>query len=281
MNSKGSLRTKNIPIESDVKTEMLTDSHAHLVSLENLQEVLKRAYDEGVRKIVSIASDLESSQNTISLANREEVVFATVGVHPHNASITNPKIIGEFRNLLNNRKVVAIGETGLDYYYMNSEREVQIGSLVRHIKLAREANLPIVLHVREAESDLVAILKRESLSDRGGVIHCFTGGYETARKYLELGFYISFSGIVTFKKSEEIRDAAKKIPKDKILIETDSPYLTPEPFRRRANEPAYVKYIAETIAGVRGTSFEEIADITTANADRLFGLEGISTVAGA
>jgi len=169
-----------------------------------------------------------------------------------------------------NDKVVAIGETGLDYFYMNSEKEVQIDSFTEHIRLGKKHNLPIIIHVRNADQDMIEILTKESAADTPGVIHCFTGDYDTAKKYLDLGYYISFSGIVTYKRSEELREAAKKIPKDKILIETDSPYLAPVPHRGKPNEPSYVKHVAETISDVRGISFDEIAEITKANAEKLF-----------
>jgi TatD DNase family protein len=169
-----------------------------------------------------------------------------------------------------NNKVVAIGETGLDYFYMNSEKEIQISSFTKQIHLGKKHQLPIIIHVRDAHEDMIAILTNESTADTPGVIHCFTGDYDTAKKYLDLGFYISFSGIVTFKRSEELREAAKNIPIDKILIETDSPYLAPVPYRGKPNEPSYVKHVAETLADVRGMSFEEIAQATKANAEKLF-----------
>ncbi len=249
---------------------MLTDTHAHLASLEDLPGALKRARENGVDKIIAISSDLPSSVTTISISKKYESIFATVGVHPHAAETTDSLIIAEIEKLSSGPTVVAIGETGLDYYYMNSEKKVQINSLIEHINMARRTRLPLVIHVRDADDDLKRILKTEDISDRTGVIHCFTGNYETAKNYLDLGFYISFSGIVTFKKSEEIRDAAKKIPADRILIETDSPYLAPVPHRGKKNEPAFVRCVAETVAETRGVSLEEIALLTTANAERLF-----------
>jgi TatD DNase family protein len=181
-------------------------------------------------------------------------------------------VLAEIEKLAGGDKVVAVGETGLDYYYMNSGKDAQVSSLAAHIGIACRADLPVVIHVREADADLLDVLRTEKVSERAGVIHCFTGNYETARRYIDLGFYISFSGIATFRKSEEIRDAAKKIPGDRLLIETDSPYLAPVPLRGKSNEPAYVKYVAETIAGVRGVPVEELAEMTSENAERLFGL---------
>ena len=249
---------------------MLIDSHAHLVSLENLPEVLQRAQENNINKIVSISSDIPSTEATISLAEEYDYIFATTGVHPHSADQMSEEVLIGIDHFAENDKVVAIGETGLDYFYMNSEKEVQIDSFTEHIRLGKKHNLPIIIHVRDAHEDMIEILSKESMPDTPGVIHCFTGDYDTAKKYLDLGFYISFSGIVTYKRSEELREAAKKIPKDKILIETDSPYLAPVPHRGKPNEPSYVKHVAETISNVRGISFDEIAEITKANAEKLF-----------
>ena len=249
---------------------MLIDSHAHLVSLENLPEVLQRAQENNINKIVSISSDIPSTEATISLAEEYDYIFATTGVHPHSADQMSEEVLIGIDHFAKNDKVVAIGETGLDYFYMNSEKEVQIDSFTEHIRLGKKHNLPIIIHVRNADQDMIEILTKESAADTPGVIHCFTGDYDTAKKYLDLGYYISFSGIVTYKRSEELREAAKKIPKDKILIETDSPYLAPVPHRGKPNEPSYVKHVAETISDVRGISFDEIAEITKANAEKLF-----------
>ena len=249
---------------------MLIDSHAHLVSLENLSEVLERAKENNIGKIVSISSDIPSTEETITLAERNSFIFATTGVHPHSADQTNEEVLKRLDQFAKHEKVVAIGETGLDYFYMNSEKEVQIDSFVEHIHLGRKHNLPVIIHVREADENMVEILKKERAANLPGVIHCFTGNYDTAVKYLDLGYYISFSGIVTFKRSEELREAAKKIPANKILIETDSPYLAPVPHRGKPNEPSYVKHVADTLAEVRGITFDELADITKANAETLF-----------
>jgi TatD DNase family protein len=251
---------------------MLIDTHAHLDSLDDLPGILARARENGVEKIIAISSDLASSCETISISEQYENVFAAVGVHPHAAKTADGGVLAEIEKMAGGEKVVAVGETGLDYHYMNSGKDAQISSLTAQISIARRADLPIVIHVRDADTDLLDILRTEKVSERTGVIHCFTGNYETAGKYIDLGFYISFSGIATFKKSEEIRDAAKKIPGDRLLIETDSPYLTPVPLRGKTNEPAYVKYVAEAIADTRGVSVEKLAELTTENAERLFGL---------
>jgi len=249
---------------------MLIDSHAHLVSLENLPEVLQRAEENNVEKIVSISSDLPSTEATISLADEYDYIFATTGLHPHSAKEMCEEVLLGIDRFAENDKVVAIGETGLDYFYMNSEKEIQINSFTEQIRLGKKHELPVIIHVRDADQDMLEILKKKSMADAPGVIHCFTGDFDTAKKYLDLGFYISFSGIVTFKRSEELREAAKNIPLNKMLIETDSPYLAPVPHRGKPNEPSYVKYVAETIAEVRGMSFEEIAQATKSNAEKLF-----------
>lgn len=249
---------------------MLIDSHAHLVSLENLDEVLKRAKVNNIDKIVSISSDIPSTEETILLAEKYDFIFATTGVHPHSADQTNEKVLKGLDHYASHEKVVAIGETGLDYFYMNSDKEIQINSFTEHIRLGKKHDLPVIIHVREADEDMREILKKETAASTPGVIHCFTGNYETAVKYLDLGYYISFSGIVTFKKSEELREAAKNIPADRILIETDSPYLAPVPHRGKPNEPSFVKHVAQTVADVREISIDELAEITKANTERLF-----------
>lgn len=250
---------------------MLIDSHAHLDGFEDIIQVVQRARDNDVEKIVAISSDLASSKRTVEIASGFPAAFATVGIHPHEASSFSGETFSSIENLAKHRKVVAIGETGLDYHYMNSPPDVQINSFREHIRLAKRLQTPVVVHVREAFDEVYQVLKDEGAEK--GVIHCFTGNYETAKKYIDLGFHISFSGIVTFKNAEGVREAAKNIPLEMMLVETDSPYLAPIPFRAKKNEPAYVKYVAEKIAEVRGTSFEKIAAATTANAVKLFMLD--------
>lgn len=253
---------------------MLTDTHAHLDSLEDPEGAVERARSNGVERIISISSGLESSRNTLAFAGGREGIYVAVGVHPHAAATGDEPTLSAIEDLAGSQGVVAIGETGLDYHYMNSGKETQIRSFTGQIAIARRRGLPIVIHVRDADEDLIGILKSEDVSERRGVIHCFTGNYETAKRYLDLGFYISFSGIVTFKKSDELRAAAAGVPADRLLIETDSPYLAPVPFRGKPNEPAYVRHVAETVAEVRRLKTEELARLTSENAARLFGLVG-------
>lgn len=251
---------------------MLIDSHAHLDSLEELPEVLNRARENGVQRIISISSGISSSKKTLDIARSEKGVYAALGVHPHNAAEAGKEVISEIDALLNEPEVVAVGETGLDYFYMNSDKEAQVKSFKNHIALGLKHGLSVIIHVRDADKDLEDILRTEDVSSKTGVIHCFTGNYEQAKIYLDLGFYISFSGIVTFKRSDENREAARNVPADRILVETDSPYLAPVPHRGKPNEPAYVRNVADVVAGVRGIAVEELAEITSANARRLFNL---------
>ena len=249
---------------------MLIDSHSHLNSFEDLPEVVERARENKVERIIAVGGDLETSKRSVEIAREYASIFASVGVHPHDAGELRDGVLDEIKKLAENRRVVAVGETGLDFYYMNSPREVQIEAFRKHIALAKELNLPVVVHVRDAHKETPQILMEEKAREVGGVIHCFTGDYEAAKKYLNEGFYISFSGIITFKDAEEIREAARKVPLDRMLVETDSPYLTPYPFRGKRNEPAYVRFVAEKIAEIRGVSVGKIAEETTNNANRLF-----------
>ncbi len=230
---------------------MLIDTHAHLVSLEDYRGAIKKAQDNGVSNIISMSTDLPSCHQTVEIASEYPGVSAACGIHPHSASGYSLEVLEQIEEITGDENVVAVGETGLDYHYMNSPREIQIESLEAHIDMANRLDLPFVIHVREADDDLFSILRAATLRDKPGVIHCFSGNYETAKKYLDFGFFISFSGITTFKRSEEIRHAAAQIPFDRILSETDSPYLAPVPLRGKKNEPANVRYIAELISDIR------------------------------
>ena len=249
---------------------MIIDSHAHLESLEDLEEKITRAKDQKITNIVSISSSVNSSKNTIGIAENYDMVYSSVGIHPHNADQFNDQSINELEKLSKNSKVVAIGETGLDYHYLNSTKDIQIRCFKSHLNLSKKLDLPVIIHVRESDTDLINSIKEECFPGDLGIIHCFSGNYETAKIYLELGFYISFSGIVTFKKAEELRETASKLPIDRILVETDSPYLAPVPYRGKPNEPCNVRYVVEKIAEVRNISFEKAAQQTAENAIRLF-----------
>lgn len=249
---------------------MLIDTHAHLVSLEDVEGAVNRAYEAGVAKIISVSTGLDSSYATIEIANMYEIVFAAVGIHPHSASQYMEETFSKIENTVLQKEVVAVGETGLDYHYMNSPKEIQIESFQAHIDMATKFALPFVVHVREADEDMLSILRESNLKKNPGVIHCFSGNYETAKQYLELGFFISFSGIVTFNRAADVREAAKKIPFDRILIETDSPYLAPVPLRGKKNEPANVKYIAQVVAEVRNIDTKTLQEQLLKNTLELF-----------
>lgn len=249
---------------------MLIDTHAHLVSLEDPSSAISNALESGVKKIISMSTALESCYTTLELANENDSVFAAVGIHPHAAKTYTKEILTEIEKLASEEKVVAVGETGLDYHYMNSLKEVQVESFEAHIEMASRLALPFVVHVRDADEDMLDILRNNSLNEKPGVIHCFSGNYETAKRYLDLDFFISFSGIVTFNRAEEVRKAAKNVPFDRILIETDSPYLAPVPMRGKENEPANVKYVAEVVAKVRDVGIETLQDQLLKNTESLF-----------
>ena len=249
---------------------MLIDTHAHLVSLEDIDGAINRALESGVEKIISMATGLDSCYTTIDVADKYESVFIALGIHPHSASTYTKDILSRIEELTSHERVVAIGETGLDYHYMNSPKEIQIESFQAHTDMATRLDLPFVVHVREADEDMQNILGQSNLKENPGVIHCFTGNWETAKKYLDLGFFISFSGILTFRGAKEIREAAKNVPIDRILIETDSPYLAPVPMRGKKNEPAYVRYVAEVVSEIRKLEMESLLAQLNKNTSALF-----------
>ncbi len=253
---------------------MLIDSHAHLDDLRydtDRDNVLQRAEAAGIEAIVTIGCDLATSQAAVALAHAHPNILATIGVHPHEAKEIGEGWYESFRSLAQHPKVVAYGEIGLDYHYDHSPREIQRQRFREQIRLARELALPLIIHTREAQDDTVTILREEGAADVGGVFHCFSGDAWLAKDALELGFYLSFSGVLTFKNATMLRDIAKTIPLDRLMVETDSPYLTPVPYRGKRNEPAYVQYVAETLAEIRGNeSVESIARSTVDNTKRVF-----------
>lgn len=249
---------------------MLIDSHAHILSLEDPEGAVKRAAEAGVGKIISIGTGIESSRNTVQFAKSYNGIYAAVGIHPHTASSYTEELMGEFEKLLDDPKVVGIGETGLDYHYMNSTKEEQMESCEAHIDLATKHGFPFIIHIREADEDLVDLLKRKNLKEDPGVIHCFSSDLEYAKKYLDLGFFISFSGILTFKRAEVIRNAARELPVERILYETDSPYLAPVPKRGKDNEPSFVQYVANVLAKVKGLTLDELNEQILDNVTALF-----------
>lgn len=252
---------------------MLIDTHCHLYSDQfdaDRPAALERAGAAGVPRMIAIGYDLPSSRSAIALAQESALVWATAGIQPHYAQVTGESEISELRRLLAQPRVVALGEIGLDYYHDRAPHDLQEALFRRQLALARELDLPVVIHSRDAREDTIRIL-RDAARGQPGVMHSFSGDWEYAEACLEVGFYLSFSGPLTFKKAAELHEVARRAPLDRILIETDAPYLTPHPFRGKRNEPAYVRYVAEALAGLRDQPLEAIAAATTANAERLFG----------
>jgi TatD DNase family protein len=253
---------------------MLIDSHCHLdfpAFSNRLLEVLERARKAGVSRVVTISTHVRRWDTYRALAEAHEEIFCTIGTHPHHAGEEPDIAAAEIVRLSRHPRCVAIGEAGLDYHYDRSPRDVQERVFRTHIAAAREAKLPLVIHARDADDDMIAILGEES--NRGGfdaVLHCFSSGARLAEVGVELGFYVSFSGIVTFKRSDELRRIAAAVPRDRLLVETDAPYLAPEPFRGKTNEPAYVAHTARSLADVVGVPAAEFAHATTENFYRLF-----------
>ena len=253
----------------------LIDSHAHIQGKGYLGEtaaVIQRAAEAGVEQIVVVggAGDMSSNTAAVALTESWPNLYATVGMHPHDAKDVGEDELQELKKLTAHPKVIAVGETGLDYYYNHSPREVQRRVFAQFICLARETGLPLVVHERDAARECVELLQNEGAGKICGVIHCFTGDYDAARDYLDLGFYLSFTGIITFKNAEPLRDVVRKVPLENMFVETDSPYLTPVPHRGKRNEPAYVRVVAEAVARAKGIALEEVAQTTTRNVRQLF-----------
>lgn len=255
---------------------MFIDSHAHLDDKrfdEDRDLVIKSLKENGIDIAVNIGADLQSSINSVELSKKYENIYASVGIHPHSADEADEKALEKIKELADNEKVVAIGEIGLDYYYDNSPREKQRECFKEHLKLAKELNLPVVIHSRDAAQETFDIIQEAQDGTLRGVMHCYSGSVEMAEEYInKLGFYISIGGPVTFKNARVVKDVAQSVPLDKLLIETDCPYLTPEPYRGKRNEPMYVKYTAAEIAKLRGITVEELAEATSRNARELFGI---------
>ena len=252
---------------------MLIDTHAHLDDARfdgDRDAMIARAREAGVEHFVTIGCDLTTSRAAVELADRYPFVYATVGVHPHEAKQIGDSWYDDLRRLAQHKKVVAYGEIGLDYHYNHSPPKLQRERFREQITLARELRLPIVVHTREAQDDTIAILKEENAADVGGVFHCFSGDARLAKNALDLGFLLSFSGVITFQNATMLRDIVKTVPMDRILVETDSPYLTPAPHRGKRNEPAHVRLVAEKIAAIQGMTADQIAELTSQNARRVF-----------
>jgi len=247
----------------------LVDSHCHLDQLDlskyagDLSKALEFAAEQGVKHFLSVSTTLKESTDLLKIANAYSNVSVSVGIHPNEPEDSSEPDIAGLIELASNKKVVAIGETGLDYFRSSGDLAWQQERFRRHIRAAISIKKPLIIHTRQAQEDTLRILKEENASSIGGVMHCFTEDWNTARAALDLGFVISFSGIVTFQNAKEIQEVAKKVPLDRLLVETDSPYLAPVPHRGQSNEPAYVRYVAEYIAQLRGISVVELAEQTT------------------
>lgn len=259
---------------------MFIDSHAHIDGPEfdaDRDDVIQRARDAGVSAILNVGTGDPHSgvmERAVELAEANPDVYAAIGTHPHDARLFDERAEERIWKLATgSSKVIAWGEIGLDFHYDNSPREVQIDVFQWQLRLARELSLPVIIHTREAESETAEILQSHWADSKlPGIMHCFSGSAALAEKAMELGFSISFSGIVTFKKAEELRSIAKQVPLDRLLIETDCPYLTPIPFRGKRNEPAYVVEVARCLADLHGLELAEIAKVTTSNFNRMFKL---------
>jgi TatD DNase family protein len=253
----------------------LVDSHCHL-DFPDLRDTLPDALAlmkaNDVRHALCVSVTLEDFPGVLAIAEAHPHLYASVGVHPDSTDVRDPDV-AELVALARHPKIVAIGETGLDYFRLKGNLEWQRERFRRHIRASRETAKPLIIHTRAAAEDTIRVMREERADEAGGVMHCFTESWEVARAALDLGFYISFSGIVTFKSATELREVARKVPLDRMLVETDSPYLAPVPHRGKTNQPGYVKHTAEAIAALCGLPFEELASATTDNFFRLFRIE--------
>lgn len=253
----------------------LFDSHCHLENErfeQDAHEVLQRMAEEGVTRCLLAGSDMQTSRQIVELCSDSSVMYGAVGIHPHEAKFFTQADVAQLTRWLTLERIVALGEIGLDYYYDHSPRAVQMEVLDRQVQLAYELQTPVLFHVRDAHGDMLAYLQARRDRLPAGVLHCYSGSVDSARQYLDMGFYLSFAGPLTFKNAAHGPEVAKFCPGDRFLIETDSPYLAPEPMRGRRNEPAYVRYVAQRLADLRGVSLKDIARQSAQNACRLFGI---------
>ncbi|MBC8632301.1 TatD family hydrolase [[Eubacterium] tenue] len=256
---------------------MLFDSHAHLNDErfdEDREELINSLKAKGVDLVLNPGACIETSKSSVDLANKYDFIYAAVGVHPHDVGEMTEEDIETLRKLaLENEKVKAIGEIGLDYYYDNSSREIQKKWFKRQIELANELKLPIIIHDRDAHGDTFEIIKNTKSPEIGCVLHCYSGNVELAKEYVKMGCYISIPGTVTFKNNKKTREVAKEIPLEYLLIETDSPYMAPEPHRGKRNDPSLVQFVADKIAQEKGISYEQVCKATKENAKRFFNIK--------
>lgn len=254
----------------------LIDAHCHLEDDRfeyDWRDALARMQDAGVGRCILGGSDMADNERIVAFVDKSPMIYGTVGVHPHEAVHFADGDLARMADWLKHPKIVGVGEIGLDYFYDLSPRDVQKDALLKQLDFAREQGVPVVFHVRDAHGDMTELLRARRGALPAGVFHCFSGSVETAREYLDMGFYISFAGPVTFKNAAKLQEAARFVPDDRLMVETDSPYLAPVPMRGKRNEPAYVAHVAKVVAELRGISTEALAWLATANTCRLFGME--------
>ncbi|MFS0725089.1 TatD family hydrolase [Paenibacillus sp. 1P07SE] len=254
---------------------MIIDTHTHLDAKAfeaDREETISRAREAGIDRMINIGFNRETIPTTLKLAETYDFIYAAVGWHPVDSIHMKPEDLDWIASLMRHEKVVAIGEIGLDYHWDTSPKDVQKRVFREQLQLARKVGKPVVIHNRDAHEDIVNILREENAKEIGGVMHCFSGSWETARQCLDMNFYISLGGPVTFKNARVPKEVLKNVPLDRLLIETDCPYLAPHPFRGKRNEPSYVRLVAEAAAEMKGKTLEEISKITTENAENCFRL---------
>jgi TatD DNase family protein len=252
---------------------MLIDTHCHLDFKDfddDRRDVLKRARDIGVKAIINVGSSMEGTEGSMRIARDNDFIYASIGIHPHEADNVSENDLKLFKGFINKPKVVAIGEIGLDYYRNISSKENQKKLFISMLEIAKDSGLPLIIHNRESHEDMISILKSIMGSSLKGAMHCFSGDEAFLKTCLDMGFFISFTCNITYKNAGKLREIVKLVPMDRLLIETDAPYLSPRDFRGKRNEPAYVRYAAEEVARIKNMSFEEVAKITTRNAKQLF-----------
>ena len=253
---------------------MIFDTHAHYDDErfdEDRFELIEELHKDGIKYILNAASDVNSTKIGLMLAQKYDFVFTAAGIHPHHVEKIDDNTIAELEELVrSSKKIVAIGEIGLDYYYDFTPREIQKKWFKEQINLAKKTKLPIIIHDRDSHEDIMKLIIDEEAKEVGGVFHCYSGSIEMARDVLDNNFYMSFGGPVTFKNARKVIDVVKFVPEDRLLVETDCPYLTPEPFRGKRNHSGYLKHIIKKIAEIKGLSFEKVAELTMENGKRLF-----------
>lgn len=254
---------------------MLFDSHAHLDSKAfegELDQVLERARQVGVEFVMNPSVDLESASRVAALVRDHEELYGAVGIHPHEAKHADDMTLSLLEGLTRKPKIKAVGEIGLDYHYDHSPRDRQKACFIEHLRMARRLGLPVIIHDREAASDVMALLREEKAFETGVLMHCYSGSPEMARQYVKLGAFVSIAGPVTFKNARKLAEVVRIVPLERLLVETDAPFLTPVPHRGKRNEPAYVRHVAQRIALIKEISLEEAAEATTRNARTFFGI---------